>query len=84
MLCECLKTIKSRVVLVSNEVGLGIVPANELARTFRDDQGFLNQRVAEIADEVVFMTAGLPMVLKKAPRKTQPGATRTSSRSRRV
>jgi adenosylcobinamide kinase/adenosylcobinamide-phosphate guanylyltransferase len=84
MLCECLKTIKSRVVLVSNEVGLGIVPANELARTFRDDQGFLNQRVAEIADEVVFMTAGLPMVLKKAPRKTRPGTTRRSSRSRRV
>jgi adenosylcobinamide kinase/adenosylcobinamide-phosphate guanylyltransferase len=84
MLCECLKTIKSRVVLVSNEVGLGIVPANAMARSFRDDQGFLNQRVAEIADEVVFMTAGLPMVLKKAPRKTQPGATRRSSRSRRA
>ena len=71
-------------MLVSNEVGLGIVPANALARTFRDDQGFLNQRVAEIADEVVFMTAGLPMILKKVARKTPPGETRRSSRSRRA
>ena len=84
MLCECLKTIRSRVVLVSNEVGLGIVPANVMARNFRDDQGFLNQRVAEIADEVVFMVAGLPMVLKKMPRKAPPRKARKSSRSRKA
>ena len=84
MLCECLTKIKSRVVLVSNEVGMGIVPANVLARTFRDDQGFLNQRVAEIADEVVFMVAGLPMVLKKMPRKVPPRKARKSSRSRKA
>jgi adenosylcobinamide kinase / adenosylcobinamide-phosphate guanylyltransferase len=84
MLCECLKTIRSRVVLVSNEVGLGIVPANVMARSFRDDQGFLNQRVAEIADEVVFMVAGLPMVLKKMPRKVPPRKARKSSRSRKA
>jgi adenosylcobinamide kinase / adenosylcobinamide-phosphate guanylyltransferase len=52
------------IVAVSNEVGLGVVPDNRLARDFRDAQGRLNQRIAEIADKVVFMAAGLPMVLK--------------------
>jgi len=52
------------VVLVSNEVGLGIVPDNALARAFRDEQGRLNQRIAALAGHVVFMAAGLPMVLK--------------------
>ena len=52
------------VVLVSNEVGLGIVPENALARAFRDEQGRLNQRMAALAGHAVFMAAGLPMVLK--------------------
>jgi adenosylcobinamide kinase / adenosylcobinamide-phosphate guanylyltransferase len=52
------------VVLVSNEVGLGIVPDNELARRFRDLQGRLNQRMAARADRVVLMVAGLPVVVK--------------------
>lgn len=52
------------VVLVSNEVGLGIVPDNALGRRFRDLQGALNQRIAARADLVVFMMAGLPLVVK--------------------
>lgn len=52
------------IVIVSNEVGLGIVPENALARTFRDAQGRLNQNVAELAGHVVLMAAGLPLVLK--------------------
>jgi adenosylcobinamide kinase/adenosylcobinamide-phosphate guanylyltransferase len=51
-------------VLVSNEVGLGIVPDNALARRFRDAAGLLHQRVAAQADRVVFMVAGLPLVVK--------------------
>jgi adenosylcobinamide kinase / adenosylcobinamide-phosphate guanylyltransferase len=54
----------SRIVIVSNEVGLGIVPDNKLARRFRDVQGIANQRVAEVALNVVFMAAGLPLILK--------------------
>jgi adenosylcobinamide kinase/adenosylcobinamide-phosphate guanylyltransferase len=54
------------IVLVANEVGLGIVPENALARAFRDAAGRLNQRVAALADRVVFMAAGLPMLLKDA------------------
>ena len=51
-------------VLVSNETGLGIVPENALARRFRDAQGRLNQAVAEQVAQVVFLAAGLPLVLK--------------------
>ena len=51
-------------VLVSNEVGLGIVPDNALAREFRDEAGRLNQRMAARADAVLFMVAGLPMRVK--------------------
>jgi adenosylcobinamide kinase/adenosylcobinamide-phosphate guanylyltransferase len=53
------------VVLVSNEVGLGIVPATPLGRRFRDDAGRLHQRVASVAQKVVFLAAGLPLILKE-------------------
>lgn len=51
-------------VFVSNEVGLGLVPETGLGRRFRDAQGRLNQTMAEAADRVVFMAAGLPLMLK--------------------
>lgn len=51
-------------VVVSNEVGLGIVPDNALARRFRDEAGRLNQRIAARAGTVLFMTAGLPIKVK--------------------
>lgn len=60
----------ARVILVSNEVGLGIVPDNALARMFRDLAGSAHQRLAEICDEVHFVVAGLPMTLK-GPRLTE-------------
>ncbi|MFO0998044.1 MAG: bifunctional adenosylcobinamide kinase/adenosylcobinamide-phosphate guanylyltransferase [Alphaproteobacteria bacterium] len=55
---------RSPVVFVSNEVGLGIVPDNALARRFRDAAGHLNQALANISDFVAFLVAGLPMILK--------------------
>ena len=55
------------VILVSNEVGFGIVPANRISRQFRDAQGFLNQAAATACDHVAFIIAGLPLTLKPAP-----------------
>ena len=52
-------------VLVGNEVGLGIVPDNALARRFRDEAGRLHQALAAAADAVIFMVAGLPMTVKE-------------------
>jgi adenosylcobinamide kinase/adenosylcobinamide-phosphate guanylyltransferase len=65
-LCRTLKTLPGLAVLVSNEVGLGLVPDNRLGRDFRDAQGRLNQAVAGQADKVVFVAAGLPLYLKGA------------------
>ncbi|MBL7077276.1 MAG: bifunctional adenosylcobinamide kinase/adenosylcobinamide-phosphate guanylyltransferase [Kiritimatiellae bacterium] len=55
------------IILVTNEVGMGIVPENALARRFRDETGFLNQSIAALADTVVFTVSGIPTVIK--PRK---------------
>lgn len=63
-LCEAIATTPCTLILVSNEVGLGIVPDNALARAFRDHQGRLNQTVAAAVDCVEFVAAGLPMRLK--------------------
>src|SRR5580692_304982 len=64
LLVDALGRQRSPVVLVTNEVGLGIVPDNALARRFRDAAGILNQMVARAADEVEFVVAGLPMRVK--------------------
>jgi adenosylcobinamide kinase / adenosylcobinamide-phosphate guanylyltransferase len=63
-LCACLGRFEGEVILVSNEVGLGLVPETPLGRAFRDAQGRLNQRVAAVCDVVEFVAAGLPLRLK--------------------
>ena len=63
-LLAALDRIAVPVVMVSNEVGLGIVPDNPLARRFRDTAGRLHQRLAARADEVTLMVAGLPVTVK--------------------
>lgn len=63
-LLDALSCTRGRVVMVSNEVGMGLAPDNALGRRFRDEQGRLNRRVAEAADRVEFVAAGLPLILK--------------------
>ncbi len=59
-----LPQLPGRVILVSNEVGLGIIPLGEITRRFVDEAGRLNQRLAALADRVTFVAAGLPLELK--------------------
>jgi len=66
-LCEMLRAVDYPLVLVSNEVGGGIVPENALARRFRDLSGWTNQRVAAVCPKVTCVMAGLPLSLKGAP-----------------
>lgn len=63
-LCVTIPSLTARVVFVSNEVGQGIVPDNEMAREFRDYAGEAHQKLATICNRVVFVTAGLPQILK--------------------
>ena len=63
-LADGLSTLAGPVVLVANEVGLGLVPETPLGRAFRDHAGRLNQTIARKADRVVFIAAGLPLILK--------------------
>jgi len=63
-LCSQLHDCCGDVVLVSNEVGMGIVPESALGRRFRDEQGRLNQAVAAVADTVELMVAGIPLAIK--------------------
>lgn len=83
-LCVALDKSKARIVVVSNEVGLSIVPENAMARAFRDEQGFANQRIADIADTVVFVAAGLPLALKKLSRRRGPAGRARSGRGRKA
>jgi adenosylcobinamide kinase / adenosylcobinamide-phosphate guanylyltransferase len=66
-LLESLPGLPGRLILVSNEVGCGIVPMNALARIFADEQGRLNQKVAAACDRVTLTVAGLPLELKCPP-----------------
>jgi adenosylcobinamide kinase/adenosylcobinamide-phosphate guanylyltransferase len=61
---DALAACKSDLIIVTNEVGTGIVPNNAASRVFRDEQGWLNQAVAAVCDDVFFVTAGLPLRLK--------------------
>ena len=63
-LCEAVADCQGTLVLVSNEVGQGIVPENALARRFRDEAGLLNQKIAATVNSVVLVAAGLPLTLK--------------------
>jgi len=63
-LLEAVKKIKAKVIIVSNEVGLGLVPVNKLGRNFRDIAGKVNQAVAAEADTVFFTVSGIPLKLK--------------------
>ena len=64
-LVVCLEGVTGDVILVSNEIGLGLVPDTELGREFRDLHGRMNQAVAAVCDRVLFMVAGLPVVVKR-------------------
>lgn len=63
-LVQAIASVDSNLVLVSNEVGLGLVPGNALGRQFRDEQGRLNRQIASVCDKVEFIAAGLPILLK--------------------
>src|SRR5574343_333017 len=65
-LIDTLPQLPGRIILVSNEVGWGIVPMHPVSRLFADEQGRLNQRVAAVCDEVTLVAAGLPLQLKSA------------------
>ncbi len=59
-----LTIIPGDIVLVSNEVGLGVVAMDKNTRRFVDEAGFLHQQIAKLSDQVVFLTAGIPRIIK--------------------
>ena len=68
LLTHSLRNARGSVILVSNEVGTGIVPEHELSRLFRDAVGFTNQQIAACSDEVIWMVAGIPVSIKQLPK----------------
>lgn len=75
-LITTLPDLPGRLILVSNEVGFGIVPENALARRFRDEQGRLNQKIAALAERVTLVVAGLALELKCPPGAASPSPSR--------
>jgi adenosylcobinamide kinase/adenosylcobinamide-phosphate guanylyltransferase len=65
-LLECIKKTQADFIIVTNEVGLGIIPGDRVSRLYRDLLGKVNQMLAEHVDKVYFMVAGIPMVVKKS------------------
>ncbi|MGE8541538.1 bifunctional adenosylcobinamide kinase/adenosylcobinamide-phosphate guanylyltransferase [Acinetobacter sp. ANC 3813] len=63
-LLQILPQLKSEIILVSNETGLGVVPMGQISRKFVDESGRLHQQLGQIADKVLFCVAGFPMILK--------------------
>jgi adenosylcobinamide kinase/adenosylcobinamide-phosphate guanylyltransferase len=73
-LLDGLSSLAGDCILISNEVGFGIIPANALARRFGDAAGVLHQRIATLCDRVILMVAGLPLTVKDCePRMSRPG-----------
>ena len=62
--CDAIRTAEASVIVVSNEVGSGVVPPYRSGRAYRDFLGQMNQKVAQIADRVILMVAGMPMTVK--------------------
>lgn len=74
LLLDALAALAADCILISNEVGFGIIPANALARRFGDEAGVLHRRLAAQSDRVVLMVAGLPLTIKTAgPPTSRPG-----------
>ena len=63
-LCRVMRESDQHWIIISNEVGLGLVPPYQMGRVYRDWLGWANQRVAKEADKVILMVAGIPMVIK--------------------
>lgn len=66
-LVECINRLDASFIIVTNEVGLGVVPANRMGRLYRDLLARVNRMLAQAADEVYLMVAGLPQLIKPAP-----------------
>ncbi len=66
-LIECIDRLDASFIIVTNEVGLGLVPASRLGRSYRDLLAKANQMLAQVADDVYLMVAGLPLLIKPAP-----------------